>query len=293
MEFRQILYFDAVCKTTSISKAAQDLFVTQQCVSKQISMLEKELGTPLLVRKQSGITLTEEGQWLREHAAMILQIDRDIKFHFEERNKTYPLNLKIGVTNGLSLFYDELFFQQFRAEHPDRSVQVLYMWNQQIEEMLENKMIDIGISVLPVQSDSLYAEKLFTERFYCIVNRRHKLADRESLSLDDILHEKLAMADENYSSYHTFQKKCEERGVVPDVYKSPDLMAIYEYVLNHYAIGFSLKAFADRFHIDQIRYIPHSDPDAVWEICFLTRDTDRSRYQELAKDFSRDRIKIR
>ena len=164
---------------------------------------------------------------------------------------------------------------------------------QQIEEMMENKMIDIGISVLPVQSDSLYVEKLFTERFCCIVNRRHKLADRASLSLDDIIHEKIAMADENYGIYHVFQKKCEERGVVPDVYKSPDLMSIYEYVLNHYAIGFSMKAFADRFHIDQIRSIPHSDPDAVWDICFLTRDTDQSRYQTFAKDFTRDHIKIR
>ena len=63
MEFRQILYFDAVYRSTSISKAAQDLFVTQQCVSKQISMLERELGVTLLTRKQNGVTPTEEGRW--------------------------------------------------------------------------------------------------------------------------------------------------------------------------------------------------------------------------------------
>ena len=64
-----------------------------------------------------------------------------------------------------------------------------------------------------------------------------------------------------------------------------------EYVLNHYAVGFSLKAFADRFHIEQIRSIPYSDSDAVWDICFLTRDADRSRYKNIVKDFYRDRIK--
>ena len=292
MEFRQIIYFDAVCRAGSISRAAQELFVTQQCVSKQIAMLEKELGTSLLIRSQSGVSLTEEGQWFHEHASVILQMDHDIQIHFEQLNRNEPQILRIGIANGINLFYDESFFIRFREAHPELVIQVYYMWEKQIEEMLAAGTLDIGISVLPVSCDALYAEKLFEERFYCIVNRNHRLAYRESLSLDDILHDRIAMADENYTSYNAFQIKCMQRGVEPDVYKSPDIMSIYEQVLNHNAVGFSLVGFADRFHIDQIVSIPHSDPDAKWEIGFLTRAEDRSRYKNLSGDFLRDKIQL-
>ena len=141
MEFRQVLYYDAVYRNSSISKAAQELFVTQQCVSKQISMLEKELGVNLLVRRQNGVVPTEEGRWFHEHASMILQIEQDIQIHYEMARRNGPNVLRIGVSNGLNLFFDDIFFQRLREAHPELTIQVFYMWNRQIEDMLENGTI--------------------------------------------------------------------------------------------------------------------------------------------------------
>ena len=285
MEFRQVLYFDAVCRNTSISKAAQELFVTQQCVSKQISSLEKELGVSLLVRKQNGVVPTEEGHWFQEHASMILQIEQDIQAHFEMARRNGPHVLKIGVSNGLSLFFDDIFFQKFRAGHPSQTIQVFYMWNRQIEEMLENGAIDIGISLLPIHKDGLYVQKLFSEQLCCIVNSSHRLADRDVLRFDDIIQEQIAMADENFTTYDLFMARCQQQGVYPDIYKTSELMSIYVYVLNHDAVGFSLNTFADRFHIDQIRYIPYEDAEGTWDVCFLVNEKDKRRYGGYRKDF--------
>ena len=286
MEFRQILYYDAVYKSTSISKAAQDLFVTQQCVSKQISMLERELGVTLLTRKQNGVTPTEEGRWFHEHAAMILQIEQDIQTHYELARRSGPDVLRIGVSNGLNMFYDDTFFQSLREAHPDQAIQALYMWNRQIEEMLENDELDIGISLLPVNNASPYVRKLFSERLCCIVNSNHRLAGRDVLRFNDILGERIAMADENFNTYNSFMARCRERGITPDVYKASELMSIYVYVLNHKAVGFSLETFADRFHIDQIRHIPYEDEGGVWDVCVLMREQDRRRFARYIEEFS-------
>ena len=286
MELRQILYFNAVCREKSISKAAQSLFVTQQCISKQISLLEKELGTPLLIRSKNGASPTAEGIWLEEHAAMILQIEQDISSHFLELTQPHGKTIRIGIFNALSLFYDESFFQEFRKSHSDDTIQVFYMWNEQIEESLAKGEIDLGLSILPKKNASLHAEKLFTESFCCIVKRTHRLANRKVLHLDDFLHEKIAMSDENHSSYHSFMEECEKRGITPDIYKAPNLLSIYSYVLNHdNAVGFSLSSFAKQFQIEQIRCIPHEDPTAFWEICALMRQQDQNHYKKMMQDF--------
>ena len=285
MEFRQILYFDAVFRNKSISKAAQELFVTQQCVSKQVSLLEKELGTALLLRSQSGVSPTEEGQWFHEHAAMILQLEQDIQTHYETARKASSRALRIGVSNGLNTFFDDMFFRCFQEKHPGQNVQVFYMWNQQIEELLETGTIDLGVSLLPVQNNALLLKKLFTEQLYCIVNKAHPLATREVLHFEDIMAERIAMADENFNTYRSFMLRCEEKNIRPDVYKASDLMSIYIYVLNHNAVGFSLRAFADRFNIDQIRHIPYEDEGGVWDVCLLSKEKNQAKYSSYVDDF--------
>ena len=122
--------------------------MTQQCVSKQVSLLEKELGTALLLRSQSGVSPTEEGQWFHEHAAMILQLEQDIQTHYETVRKASSRALRIGVSNGLNTFFDDMFFRCFQEKHPGQNVQVFYMWNPQIEELLEAGTIDLGVSPL-------------------------------------------------------------------------------------------------------------------------------------------------
>ena len=66
MTINQIECFVEVAKERNISKAARNLFITQQAASNQIKMLEKELGFPVLIRKNKGVSLTKEGEILFE-----------------------------------------------------------------------------------------------------------------------------------------------------------------------------------------------------------------------------------
>ena len=102
---------------------------------------------------------------------------------------------------------------------------------------------------------------------------------------EDIMAERIAMADENFNTYRSFMLRCEEKNIRPDVYKASDLMSIYIYVLNHNAVGFSLRAFADRFNIDQIRHIPYEDEDGVWDVCLLSNEKNQAKYSSYVDDF--------
>lgn len=72
MELRQLRYFVAVARERNITKAAQQLNMAQPPLSRQIQMLEDELGVPLLLRSSRPVKLTEAGRVFYEQALQIL-----------------------------------------------------------------------------------------------------------------------------------------------------------------------------------------------------------------------------
>ncbi|ADU38477.1 LysR substrate-binding domain-containing protein [Variovorax paradoxus] len=79
MELRQFKYFVAIVDCGSLSRAAQQLFVAQSALSKQMAELEGELGTPLLLRSRNGVTVTEAGKVFYEYAQGITKQVGDAK----------------------------------------------------------------------------------------------------------------------------------------------------------------------------------------------------------------------
>ena len=66
MDFRKIEYFLKVTETMNISRAAEEMHISHQGLSKQIRLLEQELGIALLERTPNGISLTEAGKKMSE-----------------------------------------------------------------------------------------------------------------------------------------------------------------------------------------------------------------------------------
>lgn len=81
METRILKYFLTVAKMQNITRAAQELHITQPTLSRQLKQLEDELGTQLLIRGKREITLTAEGKMLEHRAQDILSsTKRPVKF---------------------------------------------------------------------------------------------------------------------------------------------------------------------------------------------------------------------
>ncbi|MBQ1535668.1 MAG: LysR family transcriptional regulator, partial [Ruminococcus sp.] len=74
MDIRVLKYFLAVAREQSFSVAAQRLFLSQPTLSRQLSELESELGKPLFIRSNKGVTLTDEGMMLRKRAEEIVEL---------------------------------------------------------------------------------------------------------------------------------------------------------------------------------------------------------------------------
>jgi DNA-binding transcriptional LysR family regulator len=269
MEMKQIQYFEAVCKRKSFSKAANDLLLTQQCISKNIHRLEQELGTPLFTRSSNGVELTEEGRYFHEQAAIIMQTQDDVIRHFSELQNHKKSSLKIGVSHGLGIFFNENFFLKFQQKYPEIDVQVTELLNPQTEENVINHTLDVGFTVAPIRYPELDIVHIHKEPLYCIVNKNHRFANRTTLDITEILDEKIILPNENFNSFHNFQKICEEHQKHPITIKTYDLLPIYDYVMHSNVVGFTLKIYSQILQYQNIRYIPLTDPNAFWDICLV------------------------
>ena len=74
MELRVLRYFLAVAQYQNITKAAQELLISQPTLSRQLAELEAELGVTLFIRGHRQITLTEAGEYLQARAKEIVQL---------------------------------------------------------------------------------------------------------------------------------------------------------------------------------------------------------------------------
>lgn len=74
MELRHLRYFLAVAREGNVTRAAASLHVTQPTLSRQLADLEQELGRELLLRESRGVTLTDDGMWLRKRAEEIVAL---------------------------------------------------------------------------------------------------------------------------------------------------------------------------------------------------------------------------
>ena len=75
MDIRILRYFLTVAKEQNFTRAAEQLNITQPTLSRQLAALEEELGTPLFIRGNRSITLTEAGILLKRRALEIIDLE--------------------------------------------------------------------------------------------------------------------------------------------------------------------------------------------------------------------------
>lgn len=98
MKIEHLNYFIEISKTKSISVAAQNLHLTQQCLSRSIQSLENELSVSLLQRTNKGVVLTEDGKRTLTYATQIVNLAQDMQKELSH-NKQQDKNTVVAVIN--------------------------------------------------------------------------------------------------------------------------------------------------------------------------------------------------
>lgn len=152
MEIRNPEYLVELARQQGITRAAECLFITQSALSQYLSKLETEVGTPLFLRDQGRLTLTDAGRVCVGAAEDILRIQRAAEDSVE--NLQNRGHIDVGVTSawGTALLADVL--PDFRREHPTVTLRITEDRSyRQIKSILRAGKVDLAVMAVVPDDD--------------------------------------------------------------------------------------------------------------------------------------------
>src|SRR5438105_6185989 len=117
MDVRQLDMFRAVAEEGSFTRAAHRLHVSQSAISRQLQLMEKELGALLLHRTGKGATLTPEGELLLKAANRVHRDIQDVVWQISATQNLQRGQLSLGGSMTVCLYILPKVLKQFRAQY--------------------------------------------------------------------------------------------------------------------------------------------------------------------------------
>lgn len=244
MDTLQLKYFQTVAKYENISKAANELNISQPALSITIKRLEDELGYPLLKRLGRNIYLNEFGHEFLDSANLILSELESIQVKFKEMNDITNKNFSIGSTG--SLFLIELL-KKFLDSHKEIKVHQTISTIQTLIEGLKYGNIDVAISSPPISAPNIVTLPILEEEILAVVHKDNPFAKKSSIYLEELKDENFIELADTHSFSETIRDLYKSSNFTPNVIFHGDINIVRELSLANrgvFLVPFStLKAF--------------------------------------------------
>lgn len=213
LDLRLVRYFVVVADHRHFGRAATALRVAQPSLSRQIRRLEQQLGARLLDRTPQGTRLTEAGEAFLPSAKTLLR--SAARAVAQTRAAAQPSRITIGYTTGLIVTPAA---RELRRQHPDADVHTVHLeWNAARQSLLDHR-VDAVVTRLPFPTDQLHVTILYDEPRVLVVPLDHRLAGKESITLDDIADEPMPRIRDSDPTWSAFWR-VDPR---PDGRRAPD-----------------------------------------------------------------------
>lgn len=166
MDTKYLTYILAIARKKNMTKAAEELYVSQSSLSQYLSKLESELGTPLFFRSKGSLSLTPAGELYVAAAEKVIRIKDQL--YQSIQNIDNRGHITIGVTSQFGLKMLTQLIPPFKRLFPDVTIEISETNVPSLTKMLLDENIDCGIMALneippfgPDQVDILRQEEVY------------------------------------------------------------------------------------------------------------------------------------
>lgn len=164
----RLYYFYETARLGSFSKAEEHLDVAQPALSRQVQLLEKELGAVLLERHARGVSLTENGRLVYDRAAQIFGLMKDIRRSLDAVRDQAAGPVCLGVPPIFPTKFIGDLVARMRARHPLVFLQITEGPTGLVRDWVESGYVDIGIIAQSENSKGLVEERLLSEELFLV-----------------------------------------------------------------------------------------------------------------------------
>lgn len=144
MDVKYLNYILAIANRHNMTKAAEDLFVSQSSLSQYLSRLEQELGTPLFVRSKSDLSLTPAGVLYVEAAKKVVKIQKELYQNIGALSQKG--RIRVGVTSNWGLRMLAEIIPLFREQYPGIIIEITETSLPAFRKALSEEILDVGLA---------------------------------------------------------------------------------------------------------------------------------------------------
>lgn len=217
VNLRQLLYFVTVADEGSFTRAAQRLYVSQPSLSKQISLLESELGGPLVERLHRGIRLTPTGTALLPEARTALLSVERARHAARMANGLESTELEVATVQSIAIGLLPGSIRALRERYPGVMVELReYLHRGVMEEQVRGGVADIAVGPTPRQWDGP-VEILGWEEFVVVLPENDQaLEEPGRIDLSELSRRRWVLPVPQAGIAPLVAAVCREAGFVPE-----------------------------------------------------------------------------
>ena len=185
MDINQFIYFGEICRTGSMSRAAENLHLSQQGLSLSIRRLEKELGCELFLRKPNGLELTAAGNMFRRESEAAMEHINRI-YQYCDLTGDGKSRITVACTVNMITRIPANLRHLLLRGNEDFEISFIEDWTSACENMVAENRANFGLIYGPCDEEQFSSIKLDVLEQVFIVNRDSPLAARDSITLAEL-----------------------------------------------------------------------------------------------------------
>ena len=286
MDFNRLYSFIKVAERGSITKAAGDLFLTQQAVSKQMLLLEEELNLTLFNRSNNAVVLTRDGETLLRNVSPLFDNIQEPISQLRGQMESVEGVIKIGTSFDSTKEKLLHIISLFKKKHPNVRFELTFDIDFTLEEMMLSNALDMGILFAFRDKKILGGEPLETKKYglYCRKDFRRKHGPFKHYK--DLLGVPFVEYTQNFAAFGAWMKKNCPKESKAFLQQRPEIVvendkAIEEFIGSGWCMGF----IEESRHLSQkktkqlVKLFPQSE-DISSTLDFVTKRKDNKRFIE-------------
>jgi DNA-binding transcriptional LysR family regulator len=216
MDLRQLEILQAIAETGSFTACGRKLHVSQSAISRQILLLEEELGEPLFLRVGRQVRMTAAAESLVQLGQRVFQDVKETVGKITDR--TGDMRGTLRLTGGMTvcLYVFPPLLKHMRRVHPHLDMRLTVATAGRSVEEIRGGRIDVGLLTLPVEESDLVTVPALREELLLMTTPKHPLARRRVVTPQDLAAQPFVL----------FEAGSATRSVIDNFFASQDIRPI-------------------------------------------------------------------
>jgi LysR family transcriptional regulator, cyn operon transcriptional activator len=270
LELYKFFYF--VAKFGNISKASEQLYVTQPAVSRSIKQLEDSLGCLLFFRTSKGVQLTEQGKVLFQHVEQAYNFISSGERKIIDFNALKAGEIRIGASDTLCKYYLVPYLRLFKSYYPDIKVIATCPTTPEIVKLLKAGKIDFGIVNMPLKDEQLDFKHIMKIQDCFVVGQKYKHLSGSKRHIDEIAQYPMMLLERNSNTRVYIDQYFQRNSIsiTPD-FEFPNIDLLIHFAKYDFGIACVIENFIEEvldknplYKINLIENIPTRSMSVAW-----------------------------